>query len=191
MAAFAHETADAPVQRGVFVLRNLICQDQAPPPAGVNTSPPAASSGMPMTTRQMFETLHEQGACASCHHTIDGIGFGFEHYDAVGAWRTQEIGQPIDAKGWFARAYDESLNGSFDGAVELSQKLANSRVAQTCLAKNWLRYALGVDHRGIDDQGLLPIVAAFQGAQLDMHALVIAVATSDAFNTRVVQGAMQ
>jgi hypothetical protein len=191
MAAFAHATADSPVLRGVFVLRNVICEDLPPPPPGVNTSPPAASTGMAMTTRQAFASQHEQGSCASCHHTIDGIGFGFEHYDAIGAWRTEDSGLSVDATGWFTASYDPALSGTFDGAVELGQKLARSPIAQACLVKNWLHYALGVDHHGIDSKGLAPIVAAFQGAQLDMHTLVIAVATSDAFNTRVLPGAMQ
>jgi hypothetical protein len=185
MAAFAHQTADSPVLRGVFVLRNVMCKDLPPPPPGVNTSPPASSGGA-MTTRQEFATQHEQGSCASCHHTIDGIGFGFEHYDAVGAWRTQDDGLPVDSSGWFTGDYDSSLTGTFDGAVELGQKLAQSPTAQACLAKNWLRYALGVDHTGIDTKGLTPIVDAFSAAQLDMHALVIAVTTSDAFLTRVI-----
>ena len=30
---------------------------------------------------------------------MDKIGFGFEHFDAVGRWRDQESGKPIDASG--------------------------------------------------------------------------------------------
>jgi hypothetical protein len=186
MAAFAHQTADSPVLRGVFVLRNLICEDLPPPPPGVNTAPPALDTSMPMTTRDRFAMQHEQGACASCHHTIDGIGFGFEHYDAVGAWRTEDSGLTVNAKGWFTQSYDSALTGTFDGAVELGQKLAQSPTTQMCLVKNWLRYALGVDHKGIDSNGLTPIVTAFSAANLDMHGLVLAVAASDAFTTRVI-----
>ena len=42
-------------------------------------------------------------ACASCHHeAINPLGFGFENYDAVGAWRTTENGVTIDATGTLA-----------------------------------------------------------------------------------------
>jgi hypothetical protein len=29
--------------------------------------------------------------CSGCHRLMDPIGFGLEKYDAVGAWRDQEI----------------------------------------------------------------------------------------------------
>jgi hypothetical protein len=104
----------------------------------------------------------------------------------VGAWRTTDSGLAVNANGWFTQNYDSALSGTFDGAVELGSKLAQSPTAQACLVKNWLRYALGVDHTGIDSTGLAPIVASFSAANLDMHALVLAVTGSDAFTTRVV-----
>ncbi len=162
MAALAHETADSPVLRGVFVLSSIICHALPPPPAGVNTAVPAPSTTAPMTTRENFATQHEQGACAACHHTIDGIGFGFEHYDATGKWRTEEYNLPIDSSGWFTSDYDAALTGTFDGAIDLGHRLAQSSTVQSCVAQNWLRYALGVDHTGVDSKGLTPIVAAFQ-----------------------------
>ncbi len=188
LAAFAHQTTDAPVLRGVFVLGNVMCEGTSAPPAGVSTSPPAADTGAPRTTRDRFALQHEQGACAGCHNTIDGIGFGFEHYDAIGQWRASEAGLPIDSKGWFTGGNDPVLTGTFDGALELGQKLAASSTAQSCIAANWLRYALGVDHTGIDKKALAPIISHFSSADLDLHSLVIAITTSDAFNTRVVRG---
>ena len=189
MAAFAHQTADSPVQRGVFVLTSLLCSGLPPPPPGVNLSPPSPTSNAPLTTRDRFEQQHEQGSCASCHRAIDGIGFGFEYYDASGRWRAEEAGLPINAKGWFTGTKDPLLTGSFDGAVELGQRLADSKVAQTCLVKNWLRYALGVDHSGIDAKGLQPIFTAFTASNFQMRALVVAITTSEAFQTRVVGAA--
>lgn len=185
MAGFAHETADSPVLRGVWVLDRLICNVPPPPTGMVNMTPPAATTGDPMTTRDLFATQHEQGTCQSCHHTIDGIGFAFEHYDAVGAWRTTDNGLPVDSSGWFADGYQD-LDGTFDGAVELGQKLAQSPTVQACVASSWLRYALGVDHTGIDEAGLAPILDDFEKSELDMRELVVALAKSDAFRTRPV-----
>ncbi len=186
MAGFAHETADSPVLRGVWVLDRFMCNVPPPPPKGVNTTLPAAVTGKPLTTRDRFATQHEQGACAGCHHTIDGVGFGFEHYDATGAWRTQDNTLPVDSSGWFS-AGNGDLTGGFNGAVELGQKLAASETVQSCVASSWMRYALGVDHRGLDQKGLAPVLAAFQQSQLKLPELVVAITKSDAFRTRPIE----
>jgi len=35
---------------------------------------------------------HTQDAtCASCHAKIDPLGLAFDHYDAIGRWRTVEV----------------------------------------------------------------------------------------------------
>jgi len=136
-----------------------------------------------MTTRERFATQHEQGTCAGCHHIIDGIGFGFEHYDATGAWRTQDNALPVDAAGWIA-AGNGDLSGEFDGAVELGHKLAASPKVHACVASSWMRYALGVDHEGIDEKGLAPVLDAFEKSDLKLPELVVALTRSDAFRTR-------
>jgi Protein of unknown function (DUF1592)/Protein of unknown function (DUF1588)/Protein of unknown function (DUF1595)/Protein of unknown function (DUF1587)/Protein of unknown function (DUF1585) len=186
LAGFAHQTTDSPVFRGVFVLSRLMCSAPPPPPKGVNTSLPAMSSGAPLTTRQEFATQHEQGGCAGCHHMIDGIGFGFEQYDAVGQFRTTDNGLPVDASGWFTDGSSGDLTGTFDGAVELGKKLAASKTVQACVATQWMRQALGVDTTGIGQDQLEPVVDAFVASGLSMPELVVALTRSDAFLTRVV-----
>jgi hypothetical protein len=182
LAGFAHETTDSPVLRGVFVLQRLMCAAPPPPPASVNTTLPAAGSGAPLTTRQRFATQHEQGTCAGCHRSIDGIGFGFEHYDALGQWRTTDVGLPVDSSGSFLGATD--LTGTFDGVVELGSKLAASTSVRACVASQWMRYALGVDGTGVDGAALAPIVTAFEQSGLNMRELVVALVKSDAFRRR-------
>jgi hypothetical protein len=186
MAGFAHETADSPVLRGVWVLDRFMCHQPPPPPKNVNTTLPAPIAGKPLTTRDRFATQHEQGACAGCHHTIDGVGFGFEHYDATGAWRTTEDTLPIDSSGWFTDGNGD-LTGTFNGAVELGQKLAASRTVHTCVASSWMRYALGVDHKGLDDRGVAPVLDAFEQSELKLPELVVAITRSDAFRTRPIE----
>ena len=184
LAGFAHTTEDAPVLRGVFVLGRLLCSAPPPPPADVNTSTPAPSSNVPQTTRDRFATQHEQGTCAGCHHVIDGIGFGFEHYDAIGAWRTTDNGLPVDASGWFVTGTAGELEGTFDGAVDLAHKLAASPAVHACVARQWLRYALGTDAASIDATTLEPLVSAFEANHLNMRELVVALVKSDAFRRR-------
>lgn len=185
MAGFAHEQADSPVLRGVFVLDRVMCTP--PPPAPPNVPPPpTANAADPKTTRDRFALQHEQGGCAGCHRSIDGIGFGFEHYDALGQWRTKDSGFPVDSSGWFPPAAGD-LGGTFDGAVQLAQRLAASQTVHDCFASQWARYAFGVDANSLDKKALAPIVATFAASGLDMRELLVALVQSDAFRMRPTQ----
>ena len=57
----------------------------------------------------------------------------------------------------------------------------------SCVASSWMRYALGVDHKGIDQKGLAPVLEAFEASQLKLPELVVAVTKSDAFRTRPIE----
>jgi hypothetical protein len=80
--------------------------------------------------------------CAACHQMMDPIGFAFEGFNASGAWRTIENGQPIDASGTILGS---DVAGNFNGPVELGAKLASSDEAVTCAASQWFRFAFGRD----------------------------------------------
>lgn len=183
MAAFAHETTDSPVLRGVFVMDRLLCTAPPPPPPGVTGSiTETDTQSAPMTTRDRFAMTHEQGDCASCHHTIDGFGFGFSHYDAVGKWRESENGLAVNAKGWIANTRD--ADGDFDGAVELGKRLAQSAQVSDCVASQWFRYSLGLGAAEVPSCALAPVAKAFADRGGDMRELMIATVTSDAFRNR-------
>lgn len=183
LASFAHETADSPVLRGVFVMDRLLCMAPPPPPPGVTGSimETMIATG-PMTTRDRFAKTHEQGECASCHHTIDGFGFGFSHYDAVGKWRETENGLAVNAKGWIANTRD--ADGDFDGVVELGQRLAQSAQVSDCVASQWFRYSLGLGSADVPSCALAPVAKAFTERGADLRELMIATVTSDAFRNR-------
>jgi hypothetical protein len=183
MAAFAHETTDSPVLRGVFVLDRLLCSAPPPPPASVTGSiTETTDSSQVMTTRDRFAMTHESGTCAGCHHMIDGFGFGFEHYDAIGKWRDTESNLPINAKGWISGTRD--ANGDFDGAVDLGQRLSKSGQVSDCVASQWYRYSLGLGAADVNTCDLAPVSKAFSDSDGDMQELMIATVTSDAFRRR-------
>ena len=116
LTAHSHYDQASPVQRGKeFVIRNLLCQTLPDPPPGVNPTPSAPSSDA--TTRERLLVHQDDASCAGCHRRIDGIGFGFEHYDAIGAFRTRDSvqGKAVDASGEILG--DRSSDSPFDGAV--------------------------------------------------------------------------
>ena len=87
----------SPVERGAWVLRKLLDDPPPPPPANVPSS--ARLAGKTLTPRERLAIHQEQPQCASCHRSIDPLGFGLENFDAVGQWRTEDSYQAIDAGG--------------------------------------------------------------------------------------------
>jgi hypothetical protein len=141
LAGHAHETNGSPILRGVFVLERLLCSSIAAPPASADTSTPERKPGSgPVTNRTLFEERTAPAQCQGCHVRINGIGFGLEHYDATGAFRTRDDTLPVDATGTIVGT---DVDGPYDGAIELSQKLAQSRTVSDCVATNWIRYTTG------------------------------------------------
>lgn len=181
LAAFAHETTDSPILRGVFVMDRLLCSPPAPPPPGVTGSivENPSTTGMTLTTRDRVALSHESGECASCHHTIDGYGFGFSHYDAIGRWRDTENGLTVNAAGWIENTRD--ADGAFNGAVELGQKLAKSAQVSECASSQWYRYSLGLGAADVNNCSLAPIAKAFVDSGGSLKELMISIATSEAF----------
>ncbi len=183
LAAFGHEQMESPVLRGVFVLDRILCTPPPPPPPNVKNTPPAPAQGDTSTTRQRFQTLHELGDCAGCHKLIDGVGFGFEHYDAVGAWRDTEGGKSVDATGTILGT--QEIDGPFDGIVELNTKLAKSDRVANCITKNWMQYGLGIDPQVATEELVAPVRSGL-GPTPTFRELLLLVVKSAAFRYRTV-----
>ncbi|HEY2902145.1 MAG TPA: DUF1592 domain-containing protein [Polyangia bacterium] len=180
LAALAGPVDDSPVQRGVLVLDSLLCNRPPPPPNGVNTMPPVADPTTPMTTRQRFETQHQQGSCAACHIAINGIGFAFENFDAVGKWRTEEYGQPVNSS---TMLNDTDVDGDVNGAVDLVLRLAKSQQVVGCVSYQWMRYALGLDATQINLAAARAVAGDFAAGAGPMSELLVGIVKSDAFRS--------
>ncbi|MGK3999374.1 DUF1592 domain-containing protein [Sorangium sp. So ce1024] len=132
--AFFNKTS--PIHRGVFIQRQILCADLPDPPANIDTELPPLQ-GEIRTTRDQVEAHTSPKACDFCHSKINPPGFAFEHFDAVGRYRADEGGEPIDASGTIKVGATEMR---FDGAIDLVKQLAQSPVAERCYLTNWYRY---------------------------------------------------
>ncbi|MES1206304.1 MAG: DUF1592 domain-containing protein, partial [Pseudomonadota bacterium] len=84
-----------PPRRGTAVYEKLLCGTLPGPVGPMPPVPPAAPGGP--TTRQRFAAADGASCAVSCHAIIDPLGFPFEHYDGIGAYRTLDNGLPVDA----------------------------------------------------------------------------------------------
>ena len=97
----SYATRTSPVIRGHWILENLLGTPPPPPPPDVPAlEDSAVSASLPI--RERLAEHRKNAACASCHNVMDPPGFALENFDAVGRWRTLELGLPVDATGGLA-----------------------------------------------------------------------------------------
>ncbi len=139
MAGFAKPEESSPIARAVFIREALLCEPLPSPPEGVLIeSPPFDPT---QTTRQRFAQHAADPACVGCHRLIDPLGFPLEGYDAIGRFRTEENGIPIDTSGQLDGAEDAS--GPLSGPGDLARALSSSDVGRRCFLTQLSRYASG------------------------------------------------
>jgi hypothetical protein len=175
----AHATFDQshPVKRGVEMAQRVLCIDLPSPPENV---PPPRPPAEGLSTRERFAE-HGTNACATaCHDLFDPLGFAFEHYDAIGAYRSEDGGKPVDASGEFMA---DGVNKHFQDAVDLVGFLSGSREVHDCLVKQWLRYALRRREVPADERSLARVQETFFRTS-DIRELLVALAASPAFTYR-------
>ena len=77
-----------------------------------------------LTTRERVALQTRPESCQSCHALINPLGFPFEHFDATGRFRREELGHPILANGHYVTRQGETVG--FDGVRQLASFLAES-----------------------------------------------------------------
>jgi hypothetical protein len=182
LAVYAKGNQSSPVHRGRFVREQLFCTTPPPPPSNIEIRPPTLDPRL--TTRERFATHAADPFCATCHTMLDPIGFGFEHYDGIGHWRQAESGLAIDAHGELTGT---DSDGSFNGAIELADRLAGSPEVQRCYVTQWFRFGYGRGETSADSctLGALMDAAAAKGG--DVRELMVALTQTDAFRYRRAQ----
>ncbi len=188
MSVQAKYNQTSPVLRGKFVREQILCQHLAPPPADINITPPDLDPNL--TTRERFRQHSDSDECAGCHRKMDPVGLTFEHYDPIGRWRDAESPTlPIDSSGEILFTWD--ADGPVADAVEVAHRLARSEEVRQCYVTQWFRYTHGRDAGFSDECNVFDLMRAFEDADWNIKALLVALTQTDAFRYRqiVVPGA--
>jgi hypothetical protein len=170
-------TRTSPVVRGKWVLETLLGEKTPEPPPDAGALDPEAGESRGKTLREELLQHRRNAACAGCHNKIDPIGFGLEDFDAIGRFRAQEAGRPVDDSG-------ELPSGErFRGPRELKRVLVETRQAQFVrnTAERLLSFALGRKLELFDEPALERITAAALADHLNSATLVKQVVLSYPF----------
>ena len=179
LSVTSYATRTSPVLRGVLVLRNIL---GAPPPVPPPNVPALDESTMAanLPMRQRLAAHRSNAVCASCHGTIDPVGFSLENFDAVGRWRDFEVeDQPVDSSG--AVPGDREFQG-VDGLEDAL--LRRPELFATALTENLLTFALG---RGVEYYDAPAVRKIVSGAEKDGYrfsSLILGIVKSAPFQLR-------
>lgn len=178
LASHATSVDPDPIHRGVFIAKRLACIKIAAPPDAATPLPPAGDK----SNRQLVEDHTETQGCASCHATIiNPLGFPFEMFDAVGAYRETDRGHEVDPSS--SPRIDRRVVEVGD-AVELAEALADSADVAACYASHWVAFAHGRPVKAGDSRLVGDVAALLQTRSLGMLDVVAEVAVSKAFLNR-------
>ncbi len=182
----------SPVTRGKWFLQTFLGVSPPDPPPNVpaikSKAEDAAGNAKAPTMRQTMEAHHTNPACATCHRIFEPIGLALENFDAVGAWRTQDEGSPIDATGVL-------VDGTkVDGVASLRDVLVRySDQFVRVVTEKLLTYALG---RGVEYQDM-PLVRSIvrdsAASKYRFSSLVLGIVKSAPFqmNMKTAEGRQQ
>ena len=167
LAVTSHAERTSPVVRGKWILDNILGAAGAAAAADVPQLKENVDGEKPRTMREQMAEHRANPVCATCHKVMDPIGFALENFDAVGAWRTEDAGAPIDASGQLADGT------KVDGVVDAAE--GDAARIRTCssrtMTEKLLIYALG---RGLDDRDMPAVRAIMREAARARLSVLVA-----------------
>ena len=173
-------TRTSPVKRGLFVLENILGTPAPPAPPDVPELEDPEKESVEGTMRERMVAHREKALCKSCHQRMDPIGLALENFNAIGQWRDEDAGQPIDSAGQLV------TGEKFSNVMELKEILISSRREDfyRCLTEKMLTYALGRGVEYYDAPTVDRIVERLLDQEGNMAELIYGVVESIPFQKR-------
>jgi len=168
------------VQRGKWVLENLLGTPPPPPPPDVPSLEAHSKEGKQLTMRQQMEQHRANPTCAACHSRMDPIGFALENYDGVGKWRTTDAGSRIDPSG---KLPDGTTFAGPSGLKNLLLTADKNEFLETFTEK-LMTYALGRGLEYYDRPALRGVIRDAEAHGNTIQAYIKAIVKSQQFQMR-------
>lgn len=148
-----------PILRGVFVRRQITCDNLPAAPGGAMDDLPSVDRTM-VGSREATEILTAPLACSQCHGNINPTGYALEAFDAVGQLRSDEPLFDAEGNETMRLPIDDEVtifesDDPVRGGEELSQVLYDSEKVGACFTRHYVRFSLGRTERLEEDGCLL------------------------------------
>ena len=181
VTSYPHRTS--PVVRGKWLLENLLGAPPPPPPPNVPALTETADGERPETMRERMAQHRRNPVCASCHSSIDPLGFALENFDAVGRWRARTGAEdtPVDASGTLPDG------AAFDGPAAFRDALLREpwgREFVSTVTEKLLTYALGRGLEYYDAPVVRRIIRKAEPGGYGWSSLILGIVESTPFQMR-------
>jgi len=152
----------SPVMRGKWVQATLLGVEPPQPPPGVEVNIDRVldntGNAKQLTMRQVLEKHRIAPSCSTCHKIFEPVGIALENFDAVGAWRTIDEGNPVDTSGKLPDGTDLAR-----GVTALRENMVKYRSQfARVVAERLLTYALG---RGVEHDDMTVVRSIVRDAE--------------------------
>ncbi len=181
LAITTYPNRNSTVLRGKWVLDNILAAPPPPPPPNIPTleATTAELGQRALTLRERMEKHSVNPVCMVCHNLMDPIGFGLENYDAIGRWRTEDEGIPINAAGKLPSGI------GFEGPAQLQQALLSKPdLIAGAFTQKLLTYALGRPVDYYDMPAVRKITENSADNDYRFSSIVFGIVNSIPFNMR-------
>lgn len=168
------------VQRGKWVLENLLGAPPPPPPPDVPSLDATHKGSQTLSLRAALEQHRASPSCSGCHAVMDPIGFALENYNGIGQWRTTDGGSKIDASG----KLPDGTEFYGPGGLRKTMTTARREEFSATVVQKLLTYGLGRGVEYYDQPTVRKILRDSAPGEYRMRDMITAVAMSAPFQMR-------
>ena len=173
-------TRTSPVNRGKWILDNILGTPPPPPPDDVPALEEENTEGKVLTLREAMSVHRKNPVCATCHAKMDPLGLALENFDAVGRWRTESpSNEVIDPSGALPGG------GTFTGPTDFREVLlAKPEQFAETVAEKLLMYATGRGLEYYDRPAIRTIAREAAADGYRLSSIILGVIKSTPFQMR-------
>jgi hypothetical protein len=172
MTGFAYTGASSPIHRGVFLARGVLGRTLRPPQDAFTPLPEDLHPTLTTRERVALQTKSEN--CQACHGLINPLGFTLEHFDAVGRYREQDHGKPVDATGTYLTRSGDPV--TFRGARDLAEFLVKTDEVQAAFADRLFHHLAQQPVQAYGPGMLEKLRSAFAAGGFNIRKLTVEIA---------------
>jgi hypothetical protein len=172
LASLAYSKQSSPIQRGVFLTRNIVGMALKPPPMAVTFD--ETHFNAKLTMREKITELTRNSSCMICHSVINPLGFSLENFDAIGRWRTKDNNKPVNSVSEFAD--DEGKTVRLTGPRDIVNYVADHPSGHRAFIRHLFNHTVKQQIPAYGAQTLENLQRDFAASGCNMQKLLVEIA---------------